>query len=297
MSEIKFVTILMPVFNEEEAIKKVVEGVDATMRKTQYSYEIMLVDDASTDKTVEIVLEMKKINDRIRLIKRKLNGGAGASRKTGIRVAKGEVVVMLDADGTYDHTDIPKMLAFFPEYDQVNGARTTEEGTYKFLRFSAKWFIRRLAIYLSGFQIPDLNTGLKAFKRDEMMKYLWVIPNGFSCVTTMTLAFLTNGHNVKYIPTKYFTRIGISKFHPFKDTLKYFNTVIRMVIYFRPLKFFVPLSLIILTVGIARIWYGLTYIEFKIRASEIIIILAAMQIFFFGLLADLIVSTTKRDKQ
>lgn len=297
MKNISFVTILIPIFNEEEAIKKVIEGVDDTMKKTEYDYEIMLVDDASTDKTVEIIKSMSERNDRLKLVRRKLNGGAGASRKTGIRAAKGEVIVMLDGDGTYDAEAMPKMLSYFPEFDQVNGARTSEEGTYKLLRFSAKWFIRHLAIYLSGYKIPDLNTGLKAFKRDIMIKYLWVIPDGFSCVTTMTLAFLTNGYNVKYIPTRYFKRIGESKFHPVKDTLKYLNTVIRMVIYFKPLKFFVPLSLIIFIIGVIRIWYGLYYIEFKIRASEIIIVLASMQIFFFGLLADLIVSTTKRDKQ
>ncbi len=292
-----FITILMPVFNEEKAIRKVVQDVDATMKKTKYNFEILLVDDASTDQTVEIINDIMKDNQRVRLIRRKLNGGSGASRKTGIRAAKGSIIVMIDADGSYDHTDIPKMLSYFPEYDQVNGARTSEEGTYKILRFTAKWFIRKLAIYLSGYKIPDLNTGLKAFKKDEMMKYLWVIPDGFSCVTTMTLAFLTNGYNVKYIPSRYFKRIGKSKFHPIKDTLKYLNTVIRMVIYFKPLKFFVPLSLFLLTVGVIRICYGLYYIEFKIRASEIIIVLTSIQILFFGLLADLIVSTTKRDKQ
>lgn len=291
-----FTTILMPCYNEEEAIEKVVHHVDRVMRASAYEFEIILVDDCSTDKTVSIINTLIRENDKIRLIKRKLNGGAGASRKTGIKESRGEIIVMLDGDGTYDVDAIPKMLSYFPEYDQVNGARTSEEGTYKFLRFSAKWFIRQLAIYLSGFKIPDLNTGLKAFKKDIMLRYLWVIPNGFSCVTTMTLAFLTNGYNVKYIPTRYFKRIGESKFHPVKDTIRYFNTVVRMVIYFNPLKFFVPLALIFFTIGIVRIVYGLYYIEFKIRASEIIIIMVAVQIFFFGLLADLIVSASKRGK-
>lgn len=286
----------MPVYNEEKAIRQVVEGVDETMRKTQHEYEILLVDDASSDKTTEIIEKMQKENARINLVKRKINGGAGASRKTGIRVAKGGIVVMLDADGTYDHTDIPKMLKYFPEYDQVNGARTSEEGTYKLLRFSAKFFIRKMAIYLTGYKIPDLNTGLKAFKKDIMMKYLWVIPDGFSCVTTMTLAFFTNGHSVKYIPTKYFKRIGKSKFHPIKDTLKYFNTVLRMVVYFKPLKFFMPIAGIIFVVAVARIVYGLYNIEFKIRASELIMVMTAIQVFIAGFIADLIVSTTKRDR-
>ena len=264
------------------------------MRTTAYQYEILLVDDNSTDNTVEIINEIKQLNSKISLVKRRLNGGSGASRKTGILHARGDIIVMLDGDGTYDAADIPKLLSYFPEYDQVNGARTTEEGTYKFLRFSAKWFIRQLAIYLSGYNIPDLNTGLKAFKKDIVMKYMWVIPDGFSCVTTMTLAFLTNGYNVKYIPTKYFKRVGKSKFHPLKDTAKYFNTVLRMIIYFNPLKFFLPVGGLIMLAAI--IWMGFTlyFFDFKIHASQIIMIIAAMQIFVFGFLADLIVSTTKR---
>jgi len=289
-----FITVLIPCYNEEAAIKQVVDDVEAAMRTTAYQYEILLVDDNSTDKTVEIINEIKPLNSKISLVKRRLNGGSGASRKTGILHARGDIIVMLDGDGTYDAADIPKLLSYFPEYDQVNGARTTEEGTYKFLRFSAKWFIRQLAIYLSGYNIPDLNTGLKAFKKDIVMKYMWVIPDGFSCVTTMTLAFLTNGYNVKYIPTKYFKRVGKSKFHPLKDTAKYFNTVLRMIIYFNPLRFFLPVGGLIMLAAI--IWMGFTlyFFDFKIHASQIIMIIAAMQIFVFGFLADLIVSTTKR---
>ena len=134
------------------------------------------------------------------------------------------------------------MLPHFPAYDQVNGARTSEQGTLPWLRRPAKWFIRKLACYLTGHKIPDLNTGLKAFKRDAMLPWLWVVPDGFSCVTTMTLAFLTNGYAVKYVPTPYRPRIGRSKFHPIKDTLSYLSTVLRMVLYFRPLKVFLPLS-------------------------------------------------------
>src|SRR5690606_28327430 len=118
----------------------------------------------------------------------------------------------------------------------------SEQGTHKFFRVPAKWFIRKFAIYLSGTPIPDLNTGLKAFKRSVMLRYLWLMPDGFSCVTSMTLAFLTNGHPVKYVSTPYYKRIGVSKFHPLKDTAKYMATVLRMCAYFRPLRVFGPLA-------------------------------------------------------
>ncbi len=295
-NKLVFISIIIPCFNEEETIVKVIKEVKRVMGETNYQYEIMIVDDNSTDKTVEMVENLKSSIPELVLIKRPINGGAGASRKTGIKAAKGGIIVMLDGDGTYEVPAIPRLLEYFPEYDQVNGARTSEEGTYKLLRYCAKWFIRKLAIYLTGYKIPDLNTGLKAFKKDIMLKYLWVIPDGFSCVTTMTLAFLTNGYNVKYIPTKYFKRIGKSKFHPVKDSIKYLNTVFRMIIYFKPLKFFIPLALIILLAAIIKLFYGAIHVSLKVRATEIILSVAAFQVFFFGLLADLIVSSTKREE-
>jgi len=200
---------------------------------------------------------------------------------------------MLDADGTYPADSIPELLHFFPAYDQVNGARTSEQGTLPWLRRPAKWFIRKLACYLTGHKIPDLNTGLKAFKRELMLDWLWVIPNGFSCVTTMTLAFLTNGYAVKYVPTPYRPRIGRSKFHPIKDTLSYLATVLRMVLYFRPLKVFLPLSGLLIIAGFAKsvadfCWTG------SMQESDIVVITAGFMTCMLGLLAEVIVAHNRR---
>ena len=219
-------SIILPAYNEEEAIGKVIDDIKLALDNSKYnnSYEIVVVDDCSLDNTVKIAL-----SKNVKVIERKINGGSGASRKTGILAARGEIIVMLDADDTYTASDIPIMLDYFPEYDQVNGARDSEQGTLKFLRLPMKLFLRKLASYLSKTKIPDLNTGLKAFKKEIMLKYMWVIPDGFSCVTTMTLAFLCNGYKVKYIPTKYKKRLGVSKFHPLKDTSKYLQTIIRII--------------------------------------------------------------------
>jgi len=280
-------SIIIPAYNEEGAISKVIDDVRIAMKPTDYEYEIIVVDDASTDNTAAIA-ESK----RAHVIRRTVKGGSGSSRKTGILNAKGEIVVMLDADGTYNAFDIPKMLAYFPKYDQVNGARTSEEGGLRLLRIPAKWFIRKLACYLTRTNIPDLNTGLKAFKKDIMLKYLWVIPNGFSCVTTMTLAFLVNGYAVKYIPTEYYKRIGKSKFHPIKDTANYLQTVLRMVIYFDPLKIFLPISAILFLIGLVKSVFNL-YLSSSLQESDIIIITASILIGILGLIADLIVAQRK----
>jgi glycosyltransferase involved in cell wall biosynthesis len=219
--------------------------------------------------------------------------GAGAARKEGIRRARGDVVVMLDADGSYSPHSIPELFSYFPAYDQVNGARTSEQGTLRWLRRPAKWLIRKLACYLTGKKIPDLNTGLKAFKREEMLRWLWVVPDGFSCVTTMTLAFLTNGYAVKYVPTEYRPRIGRSKFHPIKDTASYLATVLRMVLYFRPLKVFLPLAGLMIGAGVGKsvLSFALTG---SMQESDIVVLTAGFMTCMLGLLAEVIVAHHRR---
>ena len=225
-----------------------------------------------------------------------MNLGSGAARRTGIQEARGDIVVMLDADGTYEPKTIPEMLSFFPQYDQVNGARTSEQGTMRPLRSVAKTLIRWLAIYLAGRNIPDLNTGLKAFKRSIMLKYLWVLPDGFSCVTTMTLAFMTNGHPVKYVPTPYYKRSGgRSKFHPLSDTAKYLSTVVRVATYFRPLRVYGPLAVITLLAGLLKSGYDFfIHAKHSLEESDIIIICTGILLAAIGLLADLIVAQRRR---
>jgi glycosyltransferase involved in cell wall biosynthesis len=281
------VSIVLPAFNEENAIAKVIDDVRAAMATVpQYRYEILVVDDCSTDATAERAQACG-----VRVVRHRQNAGSGAARRTGILEARGEIIVMLDADGTYHAASIPEMLRYFPDYDQVNGARTSEQGTLKPLRIGAKWFIRKLAEYLAGREIPDLNTGLKAFKRSVMMKYLWVLPEGFSCVTTMTLAFLTNGHPVKYVATPYHKRIGKSKFHPVKDTANYLQTVVRMVTYFRPLRVFGPAALLLLVTGLATSAYHVIRRgKPSLEESDIILICTGIIVGAVGLLADLMVA-------
>ena len=280
------ITILIPAYNEAEALPHVVEGIRAAMNPLGRPYEILVVDDCSTDATAEVAAGLG-----VRIFRHIFNQGSGASRRTGVREARGETIVMLDGDGTYEPATIPELLAFMPEYDQVNGARTSEQGTMKFLRTPAKWFIRRLAIYLSGQHIPDLNTGLKAFKRSAMMHYLWLMPDGFSCVTTMTLAFLTNGHPVKYVPTPYYKRIGHSKFHPVKDTIRYMSTVVRMCAYFRPLRVFGPLAVLLILAALARMAYGAISRDVSLFSGSVIgLFCTGVVIGAIGILLDVIVS-------
>ena len=283
------VSIVMPAYEEEEAIGPVIDAIKAAMATTRYTYEILVVDDGSTDKTVEVARSR-----RVRVQQHPDNRGAGAARKTGLLQARGDIIVMLDADGTYPAAAIPQLLEYFPMYDQVIGARQAEKGTHRFLRTLAKESVKALASYLVGKPIPDLNSGLRAFKKDLMLHYMYLIPDGFSCVSTMSLAFLANNHSVAYMPIAYFVRVGSSKFHPIKDTYNYILTVIRVVTYFHPLHVFIPLSLVLIGFGVVK-----SLLDFiltaTIQESDIIAILAGVMVAAIGILADLIITQGKKD--
>jgi len=279
------VSIVIPVYNEEEAIGDDLDTIIATMEGSGYTYEVIVVDDGSTDRTADIARAKG-----VKVIQHPINRGTGAARRTGIVQAQGEIIVMTDGDGTYPNQDIPRLLEYLPAFDQVVGARTSEQGTFRFLRAPAKWFIRKLACYLTGMDIPDLNSGLRAFKREVMLKFLYLIPDGFSCVSTMTLAFLCNGYTIKYVPIDYYKRIGRSKFHPINDTYNYLLTVVRMVMYFNPLKVFLPASLFLILIGTYKLIRDmLVYRTLYFPGVTIMIVLTAIQVTAIGLLADLIV--------
>jgi len=288
-------SVVLPAYNEEGAIGRVLDELVEVLSAEPLRYEILVVDDGSTDGTARLAEEFAAAcwQCPVRVLRMPERRGAGAARKQGIRRARGDVVVMLDADGSYSPHAIPELLSYFPAYDQVNGARTSEQGSLRWLRRPAKWLICKLACYLTGKRIPDLNTGLKAFNREEMLGWLWVVPDGFSCVTTMTLAFLSNGYAVKYVPTEYRPRIGRSKFRPIQDTLSYLATVLRMVLYFRPLKVFLPLAGLMVGAGVGKsvLSFALTG---SMQESDIVMLTAAFMTCVLGLLAEVIVAHHRR---
>ena len=284
-------SIVLAAYNEEACVAKELNIIKNTMDKSSYSYEIILVDDASADRTAEIARQF----DWVRLIQHPVNMGSGGARKTGTLAAQGEIIVWSDVDMSYPNKDIPLLVDELKRknYDQVIGARTSEKGTLKLLRTPAKWFIRRLACFLTDTYIPDLNSGLRAFKKDIALKYLHLLPKGFSCVTTITLTFLCNGYSVGYIPIDYHKRVGKSKFHAIKDTRQYLVQVIRMIMLFNPLKVFLPISLILL--GLGALSAILNVIKTGgIQQMDLILFLFAAMVGVIGLLADLIVTQHKQ---
>lgn len=279
------ISIVIPVYNEEIAIGDDLDLIKQTMDATGKPYEVIVVNDGSTDRTDEIVAS----RPWVKLLRHDRNRGTGAARNTGLKAARGDIIIMTDGDGTYPNQDMPRLLQCMEKCDMVIGARTQEKGTLKLLRTPAKWFIRSLASYLTGTKIPDLNSGFRAFRRDIAFKYLNILPDTHSWVSTITIAFLSDGYSVQYIPIEYYKRKGKSKFHPIRDTYNYITLVVRTVTYFNPLKVFMPISLSLFTVGVLKAFYDIVAYRFHFAPSTVLLLLTAVQIAALGLLADLIV--------
>ena len=286
------VTVVLPCFNEELHVVAEVERICAALDASPYSYELMAIDDCSTDRTLELLREAETRLPHVQVVAFPRNGGSGTARRIGTQNARGEIVVWTDADMSYPNELIPGLverLLTDPTVDQVVGARTSEQGRQKLLRVPAKWFIRKIAERLSNTPIPDLNSGLRAFRKDVAQPYLRLLPPGFSCVTTITLAFLSNQHAIAYEPIPYSRRSGTSKFHPLRDAYRYLLQVFRMVMYFNPLRVLMPVALWLLAIAFVKGIYDQFIDPFRLANNTVLIFLTGLIIAAIALLADLIV--------
>ncbi|HID87700.1 MAG TPA: glycosyltransferase family 2 protein [Anaerolineae bacterium] len=284
------ISIVIPAYNEEEAIGEDLDLIRATMEASGHDYEVIVVDDGSTDRTAEIVRQ----RPWVRMIQHPHNRGVGAARTTGVKAARGDVIVMTDGDGTYPNQDIPRLLAAMDRYDMVIGARKREAGSLPWLRAPTKHFIRLLASYLAETHIPDPNSGFRAFRREIALRFLDILPRGHSWVATITLAFLSEDHLVTFIPIDYYKRKGRSTFHPLTDTYNYLSLVVRTIMYFNPLRVFLPTSLFLIVVAAIKLIRDfIVYRGPYVPGVTLMLVLTAIQVGAIGLLADLIVKRSK----
>ena len=287
-----FVSIILPCYNEQEHVTTEVARICEAMDASGYGYELIAYDDASSDQTLARLYEAAPRFPHLQIVHFDRNGGSGTVRRIGTQQARGEIVVWTDADMTYPNERIPELVQMLdkdPSLDQVVGARTSEEGSHKILRVPAKWFIRKLAERLTNSKIPDLNSGLRAFRREVALPYLRLLPPGFSCVTTITIAFLSNQHDLRYIPIDYAKRSGKSKFRFVSDAYRYILQVLRMVMYFNPLKVLMPVALTLLGIGIAKGVFDLVVHPLRFAVNTVLIFVTGLIIASLALLADLIV--------
>ena len=285
------VTVVLPVYNEVGHLIDELDRIQAGLDASSYSYEVLVIDDGSTDGSAELLDDIAQ-RPHCRTIRLPVNRGSGYVRRIGTQAAHGDVVVWTDADMTYPNDQMAELVDQLGDYDHVVGARTSEEGTHKWARVPAKWFVRKLAQYLTQTEIPDLNSGFRAFRREVALPYLHLLPNGFSCVTTITLSFLSHGHTVRYVPIEYAERAGRSKFHWRRDTARYLLQVVRMVMTFNPLRVFGPISLLLLLLAVGKIGFDIIDKDFRISSNAIILTIVSLQVFATGLIADLVARVT-----
>jgi len=269
------VSIVIPAFNEGAVIRSVI----AALKDAGAWREIIVVDDGSTDETGACAQEAGA-----RVIRHPYNKGNGAAVKTGIRAATGEFVMIVDGDGQHRPADAARLAARLGEYDLVVGARagsTQATQTRRFGNGLLNWF----AGYLTGRQIPDLTSGFRAARREQLKQFLHLLPNGFSTPTTTTLAFIKAGYNVRFEPVEAETRVGRSKIRLARDGATFFLIILKIITIFSPLRVFLPMSLVTFVVGMAYAAWTIAT-QAHIANSSVLLIVLAVVVFLVGLVSE-----------
>lgn len=278
------ITVIVPAFNEENAVAGVIRLLKEILNRSDLSHEILVVDDGSSDSTA-INAELAGAS----VVRHAANRGYGAAIKSGMRSAKYDLICITDADGTYPAEVIPDLVSgIHAGADMVVAARTGSSVKIPMARRPAKWVIRKMSEAVAGMAIPDINSGLRVFKRSHARSFLGILPDGFSFTTTITLALLSHGYEVLYQPIDYGSRIGRSKIRPIKDTANFAGLVMRIALYFAPLKFFLPLSGLILVIAITWAIVSKVVIGTLADVSSVILVMVAIQVAVVGLLAEMV---------
>lgn len=272
------VSVVIPAFNEGSHIAAQVADVRQAMEKTGWTYELIVVDDGSSDRTA-----VEAETSGARVLRRPKNRGYGAALKAGIQRARFGWILITDADGTYPTESIPFLLALADQNDMVVGARLGKSVNIPLVRRPAKWFLTRLASYLAGMRLPDINSGLRLMRRSLLDRYLGLLPDGFSFTTTITLAAACNGHAVEYVSIDYHARLGKSKIrarHAYDFTL----LILRTIVLFNPLKVFIPAGAVLFVAAVGKFVYDVTVRG--LTESFLLTLIAPLIIWAVGLLAD-----------
>lgn len=274
------VAAVIPAFNEVDGVGPTVDRVRRVLGALPFTYDIIVVDDGSTDGTAE-----RAASHGARVVRLAENRGYGAALKAGIRSSRSKHVLITDADGTYPPEAIPALLELADTADMVVGSRAADDQSIPRVRRPAKWFLGRLASYLAGRRIPDLNSGLRVMRRSVLMRFLHILPAGFSFTTTITLAMLCTNHSVSYIPVRCAPRVGSSKLRP-REFTAFVMLVLRTVVLFNPLKVFLPLGTAVFLIGLFKFIYDV--LLWNLSETAVMALLGAVIIWSVGLLADLI---------
>jgi glycosyltransferase involved in cell wall biosynthesis len=268
------ISIVMPAYNEAAVIGKILDE----LHQQGNFYEIIVVDDGSHDQTIAVAQE-----HGAKIVRHPYNIGNGAAVKSGIREAGGDIIVLMDADGQHPPTDVMRLVSYVGDYDMVVGARTKASNSAVH-RNVANDVFNRYASYIVGYPIPDLTSGFRAIKAPILKKFVYLLPNGFSYPSTITIAMFQSGFRVKYEPIVSPARVGVSKIRPLKDGLAFLLKITQLGIIFVPMKIFLPISIVFETVGLLYGAFLLVQLHLFSNMAALLIMVGIV-IFLIGLIA------------
>lgn len=280
-------SVVLPAYNEAEAITELLQRLLTELRKNKLPFETILVDDGSKDDTAQSAQLLKQQFPELVVIRHPYNKGNGSAVKTGLRAARGRVVVCMDADGQHDVDDLMHLYEAIGEYDLVVGART-ESYKSPWLRKLGNWIFNQFASKLTGFQIEDLTSGFRAFRREAIVPYIDLLPARFSYPTTSTLVFLKAGYNVKYVPVQVKPRNqGQSKIAIVKDGWRFMMIILKIIVLFEPLQIFLPVAMLFLLTALVSTGYASISLQrLFIPNSGALFFSISVLVFLLGLIAE-----------
>ena len=279
---VALLSIIIPAKNEAAIIGEVV----ASIRKLHPQAEVLVVNDGSEDDTAALATKAGA-----KVVSHPISLGNGAAIKSGARAASGEIFVMMDGDGQHKADDIQSLIDMLDEgYDMAIGAR--DSGSHAGVgRLAANGLYNVFASMISGHRILDLTSGFRAVRADLFKKFLYLLPNGFSYPTTITMAFLRSGYPVTFIPIKAEKRTGTSHIRPIRDGLRFMAIIFKIATLYAPLKVFLPISGLFFISGLS--YYGYTYFTMgRFTNMSMLIISASVIIFLIGLISEQITALT-----
>lgn len=279
------ISIILPARNESKSLKEILPKL-----KNLFSdAEIIVVDDASTDDTAKVCLD-----NGVKVINHPYNMGNGAAVKTGARNATGQILVFMDADGQHSPEDISLLLDKFKDgYKMAVGARTYREHASP-LRLIGNTLYNKLASYMTGFKILDLTSGFRAVSAEDFRKFIYLLPNGFSYPTTITMAFFRSSLPVCYVSIKAKKREGNSHLSIYKDGIRFLIIILKIGALFSPMRLFLPVSILVFTTGLS--YYLYTYFTMgRFTNMSALLLLSSLLIFLMGILSELVSSLHYRD--
>jgi glycosyltransferase involved in cell wall biosynthesis len=281
------VSIVIPAYNEQKGIGPTLASIYQVMGQHSWPYEIIVVDDGSTDGTAEVARQ----HEQVHLLQHHTNRGYGAALKSGIRQARHDWIAIIDADGTYPPSALPTLLQEMEHCDMVVGARPPRK--IAAIRRPAKWLLARLAEYMAETPIPDLNSGMRVFRKEVALSYFNILPSAFSFTITITIAFLSDHYLVKFVAIPYQSRRGESKISPVRDTLNFVQLILRTVMYFNPLKVLLPVSFVLFLIAFIIGLYSLVTQGRVMDITVITLTMAALQIAVVAMIADMVQKKNK----